>query len=181
MFTEGFKITTGMLWQGVLLFALIDAGIMFVLVQRVSAELFRQIKWMLAVVAGITWFSIWTWAVRNFWETVYSYVFPAWARSVIPLGFGLLMALVALGIWTLARWSKINLVIVYALFGGFWGVLTHLWAVSMGIVTKPPMLQDASPVAAVVVSFFEYIFYWGVILSLSALLHWGWVSVQSDL
>jgi hypothetical protein len=36
--------------------------------------------------------------------------------------------------------------------------LTHTWAVYRGVVDKPPMLQDASPVAAVVIAFFEYIF-----------------------
>lgn len=167
-----------MLLQGALLFALIDAIYVPVLVRLVSVELFRQAKWSLVGVAGAVWFVIWSWAIGNFWETVYIYVFPSWGRTWIPPAFGILMALVSLGLWALAQRFRTNPVIGYCLFGGLWGVLTHTWAVYRGIVNKPPMLQGASPMAAVTIAFFEFIFYWCAILSLSVLVRWGWTSLQ---
>ena len=178
MLPEDFKITTEMLWHGALLFALTDAVFVPLLVWRIGSDLFHQVKWGLVVSAGFVWFGIWSWAIGNFWETVYSYVFPTWGRYLIPPAFGLLMALVALGLWTLALWPRLNPVVGYCLFGGLWGVLTHIWAIYRGIVTKPPMLLGASPVAAVVIAFFEYMFYWCVILSLSVLVRWGWVLLR---
>jgi len=175
---EDIRITTELLYRGALLFALVDAIFVPLLVWRIKPELFRQVKWILVVVAGIIWLGIWGWAIGNFWETVYVHVFPAWGRYVLPPAFGLLMALAALGLWTLALRLRLHPVLGYVLSGGLLGVCTHIWAVYRGIVEKPPMLQGASPVAAVVVAFFEYMLYWCVILGLSALLRWGWMALR---
>ena len=174
MLPDDFKITTEMLWQGALIFALLDTIYVPVLVWRVKPELFRRVKWVLAMIAGLVWSEIWRWAIGNFWNTVYIYVFPAWGKHFIPIVFGLFNALIALGLWTLALRFKINPVAGYCFVGGLWGALTHMWAVYRGVVSKPPMLQGASLVAAVVIAFFEYMFYWCVILTLSALGWWGW-------
>ena len=174
MLPDDFKITTEMLWQGVLVFALLDAVYVPLLVWRVKPVRFRQVKWMLVVATAITWYSIWRWAIGNFWNKVYIYVFPAWGEHFIPIVFGLFNALVALGLWKLVLHLRANPVVGYCLFGGLWGIPTHMWAVYRGVVSKPPMLQGASPVAAVVIAFFEYMFYWCVILTLSALGGWGW-------
>lgn len=174
MLPDNFKITTEMLWQGALVFALLDAVYVPLLVWREKPVRFRQVKWMLVVVTAIAWYGIWRWAIGGFWDTVYVYVFPAWGKHFIPIVFGLFNALVALGLWNLVLHLRTNPVVGYCLAGGLWGILTHIWAVYRGVVSKPPMLQGASPVAAVVIAFFEYMFYWCVILTLSALGMWGW-------
>jgi hypothetical protein len=55
-------------------------------------------------------------------------------------------------------------------------MVTHVWAVHLGIVDKPPMLQGASPVAAVVFAVFEFTLYWCIILSVAWSLWrvWQW-------
>jgi hypothetical protein len=58
-------------------------------------------------------------------------------------------------------------------------MVTHLWAVYRGIADKPPMLQGASPTAAVIIAIFEFMFYWCIILSAAALAHKGWQKVRS--
>lgn len=174
MLSDDIKITTEILWRGTLIFALLDAIYVPLLVWRVKPEIFRRVKWVLVVVAGVFWFSIWTWAISNFWETIYAYVFPAWGRYLVPPIYGIFMALICLGLWALALRVRLNPVLGYCLFGGVCGSLTHIWAVYRGIVTKPPVLQGASPVAAVVIAFFEFMFYWCVILTLSALGRWVW-------
>ncbi|MEW6239437.1 MAG: hypothetical protein AB1564_01335 [Chloroflexota bacterium] len=120
----------------------------------------------------MVWFGIWSWAIGNFWETVYSYVFPAWAQTWAPWIALVAASAVAPGLWALATRSKGNPILVYCLLGGALGSLTHAWAVYRGVVIKPPMLQGASPLGAVIFAFFEYIFYWCTILLIAKLMDW---------
>ena len=166
------KITTELLYKGALVFALMDAICIPLLIWRVSEETFRRLKWPLVIAAALVWYGIWAWAIGKFWETVYSYVFPAWAQTWVPWIAFVVAGSVALGLWMLAIRLKRNFVLAYCLMGGVIGSLTHLWAVDRGIVTKPPMLQGASPLAAVVIAFFEYIFYWCTILALAKIMSW---------
>jgi hypothetical protein len=166
------KITTEMLIQGALIFALMDAIYVPLLVWRIHKEIFRRLKWPLAIAAACVWFAIWAWAIGNFWETVYRYVFPAWAQTWVPLIAFVIDAAVALGLWTLSLRFKGNTVLIYCLLGGTLGIVTHIWAVYRGIVTLPPMLQGASPVAAVTIAFFEYMFYWCTILLIAGIIDW---------
>ncbi len=167
-----FKITTDLLYKGALVFALMDAVYIPLLAWRVSAETFRRLKWNLVVAAAVIWFGIWSWAIGNFWETVYSYVFPAWAQTWTPWIAFFSAGAVAFLFWTLAVRTGVRAVPIYCLLSGILGSLTHLWAVYRGVVAKPPMLQGASPLAAIVFAFFEYILYWCVILTLAAFADW---------
>jgi hypothetical protein len=172
------KITTELLYKGALVFALMDAVYIPLLVWRVSRETFRRMKWPLVLAAALVWYGIWAWAIGNFWETVYSYVFPAWARTWVPwIAFGV-AGTVALVLWTITVRLNGNFVFTFCLMGGVLGGLTHIWAVHLGIVTKPPMLQGASPLAAVVIAFFEYIFYWCAILTIAKILDWIYMRLK---
>ena len=165
-----FKITTEILYKGALIFALIDAVYVPVLVRRVSEETFHRLKWYLVIAAALVWFGIWSWAIGNYWETVYSYVFPAWAQRWVPWIAFFVAGIVALILQALALLLKGNAVLAYCLFGGLLGSLTHIRAVQLGIVTQPPMLQGASPLAAIVIAFFEFMFYWCTILVIATFL-----------
>jgi hypothetical protein len=166
------RITTELLYLGALLFALMDAIYIPLLIWRVRPETFRRLNLSLVASAGTVWFWIWSWAIGNFWETVYVYVFPAWSRSWIPLIAFFAAGAVAYGLWALAAPARSNPVAVYCLLGALLGSLTHTLAVMRGILTGPPMLQGASPLAALVIAFFEFGFYWCVILTLAVLLDW---------
>jgi hypothetical protein len=72
--------------------------------------------------------------------------------------------------WKIALRFPGNPVISWSLLGGLCGMITHIWAVYRGILDKPPMLQGTSPIATVIMPIFEFIFYYCVILSLTALL-----------
>ena len=166
------KITTALLYQGALAFALLDTILVSVLVWHIKEATFRRLKWPLFIAAASVWYGIWSWAIGNFWEAVYSYVFPAWAQTWVPWIAFVVAGMVVLGLWKLAIQASGKIILTYCLMGGALGSLTHIWAVYRGIVTRPPMLQDASPLAAVVLAFFEYIFYWCVILLLASILGW---------
>ncbi|MQY79201.1 MAG: hypothetical protein GH151_08410 [Bacteroidetes bacterium] len=169
-----FKITTEILWQGTLMFALLDIVFVSVLVWRVMPFRFKAMKWFLVVVTFIFWTLIWFWAIANFWETVYGYLFPGWSRWFIPPFAGLLFAMIALLFWWLALNVSGRPGLSFFILGGLWGSLTHIWAVIIGITKKPPMLQGVDTAPVVIIAFFEFIFYWYIILSLSFLLNKGW-------
>jgi hypothetical protein len=166
------KITTGLLYKGALVFALMDAVYIPLLLWRIKEETFLRMKWSIVIAAALVWFGIWSWAIGNFWETVYSYVFPAWAQTWVPWIALVVAGLVALVLWSLTIHIKRNVILTFCLMAGIIGSLTHIWAVYRGIVTKPPMLQGASPLGAITIAFFEYIFYWCVILTLATGMDW---------
>jgi len=174
MFPPGFQVTSEMLWRATLVFAVIDAAVVPILVWRIDNATFRQFKWALVATTAIFWCSIWTWALGNFWDSVYHYVFPTWARWLIPPAYGLLFAGVSLLLWRLAMRFPGSPVTGFCLLGGLWGMITHIWAVRLGIADKPPVLRGVAPAAAVTVAVFEFMFYWGIILSVAALLHHSW-------
>jgi len=173
------QITTELLYTGALLFALMDAVYVPLLVWRVSEDSFRRLKWALVISAALVWWGIWSWAIGNFWETVYIYVFPPWAETWVPRIAFFAAGAVALGLWALALRIKGNPVLIFLLSGGVLGSLTHVWAVYRGVVTKPPMLQGASPLGAVVFAFFEYLLYWCVILTLAKSYDWVRMKLRS--
>jgi len=177
MFSD-IKITTETLYRGALFFALIDAVYVPLLVWRVKEETFRKLKWLLVIAAALVWFGIWSWAIGNFWNEVYFYLFPPWAHTWIPRIAFVGAGIVALGLWTISLRIKGKTVLTYCLIGGTLGSLTHIWAVYRGVVTKPPMLQGASPLGAVIIAFFEYIFYWCVILTLATIMNWAGMKLE---
>jgi hypothetical protein len=180
MFPSGFKITTDMLWRSTLVLAGIDAILLPFVAWGIKPDTFRRFRWALVIIAGFFWGLLWDWVLANFWESVYVYVFPAWARWMIPPLYGLLFAGVSLSLWWLALKFGGNPVVNFCLMGGLWGMLTHILAVFLGIVDKPPVLQGAAPEAAVIVAIFEFMVYWSVILIASALVHRGWRKVRKE-
>lgn len=165
---DNIKVTTELLLMSALLFAAVDTIYLLVLNRSIKPDLFTKIKWGLVFTSGLIWFGIWWSVLFYFWESVYRHVFPTWSQKWLPFAFGSLMAMASFVFWTIAK--KINHfpVITFCLCGGTWGVCTHVWAISRGLMTKPPMLQGGSPLAAVFLAFFEYIFYWCIITSIAA-------------
>ena len=171
--TRNLKVTTEILWQGALIFALIDVVFVAVLARLTKPESLRQLKWTLVATTGIFWCIVWTLMNSVFWEPVYHYVFPEWARWIIPPAYGVLFAAVGWLFWWLALRAPGNPVMNLCLLGGLWGMVTHIWAIYRGILNVPPMLQGVSPIAAVVMPIFEFIFYWCIILSVASLIRRG--------
>jgi len=165
------RVTSEILWKAAFVFALADALFVTILVRRINPQMFRQIRSLVVLTSGIFWFIIWILMSTFYWEPVYHYVFPAWARWLVPPVYGLLFALVALLFWWLSLRLPGRPVLNFCILGGLWGTATHLWGISRGLIDKPPMLQGVSPVAVAVMPIFEFIFYWSVILTLSSLLY----------
>ena len=162
------KVTTEVLWRGAVIFALIDVVFVAVLTKVVKPSDLHSMKWRLFMFMAVFFCALFgTLVSLIFWEPVYSYVFPAWARWLIPPVYGLLFAFSGLFFWWLSFRLPSNPVMNFCILGGLWGIISHIWAIYRGILEKPPMLQGASPFAAVIIAAFEFIFYWCVCLSLT--------------
>jgi hypothetical protein len=128
-------------------------------------------KWTLVIVMALFFTFLFGFITSSlFWDTVYSYVFPLWARWIIPPLYGLLFSMVGLFFWRIATHSPTSQVIIFCSLGGLWGVITHILAIYRGILDKPPMLTGANPFAALTIAAFEYIFYWCICLTIAVLI-----------
>jgi hypothetical protein len=166
---SGIEITTELLRNAAIVLAVIDSLYVAALFLFVKREIFTNIKWELLVFTALLWFSIWMWAVGYFWESVYHYVFPEWSRWLLPVFMALITAAVAGFAWKVSVGFTFHPVITYCMLGGLWGFVSHVIAVFRGITEKPPVLQGASSVAAVVFAIFEFIFYWCLTVTVSVL------------
>jgi hypothetical protein len=165
------KVTTEVLWQGILLFASLDVIFVPILIWQIKPAMFWRMRYELIVVTAVFWTCLWFWVIGSFWEAVYQHFFPQWSRWLIPFYQAGLTTLVAiLALWLSAR-APMHPILNYCLTGGLWGIVTHLWAVHLGIVEKPALLRGASPGAAVIIAFFEFILYWCVIIIMAVLFY----------
>jgi len=205
---DDLRVTTEILWQAAIYFAVIDIVLITILHRIIKPKDLLELKWVLMIVMAIFFFLLFGSIVSIvFWDSVYSYVFPLWARWIIPAVYGICFSLVGLFFRWLAfrlhtnpalvglffRWLAFRLhtnpVIAFCLLGGVWGFLTHLLAIQRGILEKPPMLQGCSSISALTIATFEFIFYWSICLGFTffiihlknKLLHrlnWDWLCLN---
>jgi len=169
--SDGIKVTSEILWKGALYFALIDIVLVTALTKLIKPHDLRRMKWKLVIFMAFFFCLLFGILVSIvFWDQVYSYVFPVWARWIIPPAYGLLFSSVGLLFWWLAFRLPANKVMNFCILGGLWGMTTHIWAIYRGILEKPPMLQGASSIAAIIIAIFEFIFYWSVCLAITSLI-----------
>jgi len=163
-------ITTALLWRSVLIAAPVDVAVVCLLAWRIRTAMFRRLKWTLTATMAVFFAAVWAvLCCYIFWESVYRYVFPPWSRWLLPLAYGVGFGGAGWLSWWLALRLRGNSVVNFCVLVGLWGMAGHVWAVHRGLMVKPPMLQGASPEAAVVFSGFEFVFYAGVILTAAAL------------
>jgi|WetSurMetagenome_2_1015567.scaffolds.fasta_scaffold52627_2 hypothetical protein len=165
---EELRVTTTLLWRATFLLSMVAAALLPLVSKRIPRERFADLKVPVVGATFLVWLAIWSAMVVTYWDSVYVYFFPAWSRWPLPLLMGTGFAATSLILWHLAglfrRWPAV----AFVLLGGALGPVTHTWAVLRGIVTKPPMLQGASPVAAICISAPEFAIYFTIILFLAA-------------
>lgn len=166
---EGFQITTKLLLQGGLVFAVADILLLLLLSSKIKIAHFLKISAALPFATALIYGGIWVWAIANFWESVYGFLFAPWSRWFVPAAQAVLTGAISWLAVRLALRVKFPPVLTYCFLGGVWGILGHLSALASGIVSKPPLLQGSSPGAVLFIAFFEYVFYWSLILLLSFL------------
>jgi hypothetical protein len=162
-------LTPELMYRAAIWVAAIDAGFVALLWWRVGADGLRRAKWPIAAVAGLFWLAVWATMHVMFWDRVYSHVFPSWSRWVMPLVFGVGYAALALFWRSLALRGGRLAVLAWVLLWGATGALTHTWAVyGRGLLASSPMLQQLTPLSAIVFATFEFGFYGCVILTVAS-------------
>jgi len=169
------KATSELYWVAALVAALIDVGFVSLLAWRIQTSRFRQLKWALTGAGVIFWGTLWAYVLWDFWELAYRYVFPSWARWLIPASYGLMYGACGFALWWVALRLPGNPVVSFCLLGGLISLPGHLWAIyGRRMLEKVPLLQGVSPASALVFGVFEFIFYWSVILVVAVVLRRGW-------
>lgn len=162
------RVTTDLLLRASLVTAGLDV-LLLVLVARVSPETFRHLKWPLAISAAVVYAFLWgVLASVLYWDGVYRHVFPGGIRPWLPVIYGVSFGLLALLFWSLSvragRWPAVW----FCLLGGLVSIPGHAWGMSRGLM-RVPLLAQASPAAALLFGFFEFIVYFAAIVGLSLL------------
>ncbi len=166
------QFTSALMWSAAAVTALIDAPLLALAAWRISAELFRKLKWYLVGSAFLVYALIWgTFGSVLYWEEVYSAIFPAWFRWLLPLVYGTLFGTLALLFWRLSRLAARRQVVGFCLMGGLFSIVGHTIGASRGLF-RVPLLAGTSIPAALTFGVFEFIFYFCCIVGLAAAARW---------
>jgi hypothetical protein len=165
-------LTSELLWRSTLVAALVDVPLLILVARWVPSELFRELKGYVATAAFAVYAALWgTLGSVYYWDTVYSAIFPAWARWLLAPGYGLLFGVLALAFWRAslfaARWQAVW----FTLLGGLFSLVGHSIGFSRGLL-RVPMLAETSAASALTFGVFEFIFYWCAIVALGAAGRW---------
>ena len=157
-------ICTGIL----LLFDLLLALLAWRFVRRKEMQ---QMRRLLIATSGVFFLLVWTSVMIWGWDWFYSYIFPGWARYLLPPLFGLGYTVFAMGMSWLCMKLPGNPAILWCLLGGLEGLLSHIYAIyGLGAASKPPIMQGTDPLATLIFAIFEKAFYWSLILFASKLI-----------
>ena len=165
-------VTSRLLWTAAAVTAIFDILLLAVVVRLVPLARFGRLKWGVTAAAGVFWFGVWLYVMWGpWWAQVYHFVFPEWARPVLPPAYALMFAAIARGFWSLARRSARRPALAFCVLGGLVSFPGHAWGIwGRGMLQKSPLFQDASPASALAFGFFEFIVYWSGILLVAALI-----------
>jgi len=171
-------VTSQQMWSVARVTAVIDIVFVAILIWRIKRTRFRQSLGPLVVVSAAFWtFTLWL-PVWSYWTSCYGYIFPDWVRWITPI-YGLVIgALLAPLFWWLGVRLPGHPVLTVAILGGLHSLPGHMHGIyGRDMLEKCPLLVDVSAASALVFGVFEFIFYWCVVLTLTALIvsmreHW---------
>lgn len=158
-------LTTPIVWYCTGILAVLDVFLALLARRVVSREQLGSMRRVLTFASGIFFLLVWTSAMLWAWDWFYIYIFPSWARVVLPLLFCLGYALFAWGMAWLSLRLPGHPAVTWCLLGGVEGLLSHMLAIyALGAASKPPIMQGTDPFAVLIFAIFEKGFYWSLIL-----------------
>ena len=165
------QLTSEIFWVSAAVAALIDAGLLFLILRLIPPERFFQIRVPVIVAAGVFWGILSVWVVRSFWVGYYQYFYPRWIGDwgIFVFGPGVGIVLAALFYWIVARFRSRPIPVFFALVG-IEAFLEHLLGIYTFRIMDIPMFQGVSPLSVLVFSVPEYVCYWCVTLLLAGLI-----------
>jgi hypothetical protein len=159
------QLTSKIFWVSAAVAALIDAGLLFLILRLIRPERFIQIRVPVIVTAGVFWGILGVWLVRSFWVAYYQYFYPRWMGDwgIFVFGPGIGMILAIVFYWIIARFRSRPIPVFFALVG-IEAFLEHLMGIYSFRIMDIPSFRGVSPLSVLVFSVPEYIFYWSLIL-----------------
>lgn len=172
---DNIRATSEIYWQAAIITALIDLLFVSIIILRIKEAKFRQLQPTLVIVSIIFWIALYTSGAWYFWDSCYGYVLPDWVKWIVP-PFGLLVGILGYFFWWLALRMPWNPLLSFAILGGLHSFPGHLHGIyCRGLLEKCPILENVSAESALIFGFFEFIFYWCFVITISALVHSAYI------
>lgn len=167
----GIQLTTFQVWICTGILFVLDVILALLAARFVQRDHIRLMRKPLIIISSGFFLLVWTAAMIWSWDWFYSYIFPPWARYLLPplfaIGYSLLSLLM---VWLCTKLPGSS-AITWCVLGGIEGLLSHLYAIySLGAASKPPIMQGTDPLAVLIFAVFEKAFYWSLILFAGKLL-----------
>ena len=160
-------LTSAEVFSSTLVFGLLACLLSIPLILMQPQTLFGE-SWLPLITAStVFWGIVSMLAFKYFWRSYYEYFYPPWVRRLSPLNL-ITYGLMTLGMWILVKRFALNYVMYFLVLGGFEGIAEHIIGIyGMGILEKVPWLKGLDPLPIFVFSFFEYVFYWSLVVWLA--------------
>ena len=161
------RLTNQEVGVATLLFVAMDiltlSPLLFVLRKISTLDLFQPI----GLASALFWGVLVVVFLFRGWDMYYGFFYPTWFRWLAPLDIPLYSA-IGLGIWWLASRLPGASILWFAFIAGVEGIMEHILGIyGFRILDKVPWLKDVKAVPALVFSFFEYVFYWTLVMWLA--------------
>lgn len=162
------RLTTPLVWMSTGILLVMDIILALLARRFVHRQHIRQMRWRLVIISGLFFLLVWSAAMLWSWDWFYSYIFPTWARTLLPPLFGIGYTLLALGMTWMCLKLPANSALTWCVLGGLEGLISHIYAIySLSAASKPPIMQGTDPLAVLIFAIFEKAFYWSLILLFS--------------
>jgi hypothetical protein len=167
------SLRSDMFWQSALIAAVLDAGLIYIILRLITPDRFFRIARPLIICAGVFWGLLGISIVRYFWEGYYQYFYPGWMH-----GWGIILFAPSIGAvsavlfyWIAGRFRN-HPIPVFLLAAGVESLLEHLLGIQSLHIMQIPMFRGVDPLSVLVFSIPEYILYWSVILLAAFVIQW---------
>ncbi len=152
-------------WQSALIAAVLDAGLIYVILRLINPDRFFRLSRPLIIWAGVFWGLLGISIVQYFWDGYYQYFYPGWMH-----GWGIVLFAPSIGMVLAVLFSRIagifrsHPIPVFFLAVGVEALLEHLMGIYSLKIMDIPMFRGVNPLSVLAFSIPEYILYWSVIL-----------------
>ena len=101
-------LTSEIFWQSALIAAILDAGLIAIILRLITPERFFNLRRPLVVSAGIFWGVLGIFIVQSFWEEYYRFFYPGWMHGwgIILFGPAIGAVLATLFYWIARRFKS---------------------------------------------------------------------------
>jgi hypothetical protein len=165
MSISNIHLTSDVFWQSAALAALMDAGLLFLVLRLVRPARFFHMRLAVIVSAGVFWGILGVLVVRSFWAAYYQFFYPRWMGDwgIFVFGPSIGMVLAFLFYW-IARRVRSHPIPAFFLAVGVEALLEHLMGIYSFRIMAIPMFSGVNPLSILAFSIPEYILYWSIIL-----------------